>query len=107
MRMTSFSAPESRKASQKDFGNKERRGRIRYLSLDPVMYAHKLTSRIVRQAPANPESRTRELRNAGNIEASAGITYVAVVSAMIPAANPNMATKMKIFNLSPIKFTFG
>ena len=71
------------------------------------MYAQTLTRRIVRQAPANPDRRYRALRNAGNIDVSAGITYSAVTSAMTPAANPSMATKMKIFSLSVIKFTLG
>jgi len=65
-----------------------------------------LTSTTVRQAPAKPESRYPELRNAGNTDVSQGIAYVAAKSAIIPAKNPKIATKTKIFNLSPILFTF-
>jgi len=70
------------------------------------MYAQTLTSASVRKAPASPESRYLALRNAGKADASAGMTYVAVRSAMIPAKNPRIATNTKIFNLSLISFTF-
>jgi len=65
-----------------------------------------LTKSTVRKAPASPERKYLALRNAGNIAASAGITYVAVKSAMTPAMNPKSATKRKTFNLSLITFTF-
>lgn len=86
--------------------NKERRECDFYLSV-PVMYAQMLTKTSVRQAPASPESRYLALKNAGKTDASAGITYSAVRSAMIPAKNPSIATKTKIFNLSLIFSPFG
>ena len=58
LRMTSFSAPESKnRKSQLRFGNKERENEDCYLSDEPVMYAQALTKTSVRQAPANPETR--------------------------------------------------
>jgi hypothetical protein len=70
------------------------------------MYAQMPTSASVRHAPANPDRRILELMNAGRMVESAGIAYVAVRSAIIPARKPRIATKAKIFNLSPISFTF-
>jgi hypothetical protein len=70
------------------------------------MYAQMPTSASVRHAPANPDSKILELMNAGKTVASAGITYVAARSAIIPARKPRIATKAKILNLSPISFTF-
>jgi len=84
--------------------NKERRECDCYFSV-PVMYAQMLTKTTVKQAPANPESIYLALKNAGKTDASAGSTYSAVRSAMIPAKNPSIATKTKTFNLSPIFFT--
>jgi len=49
-----------------------------------------------------PDSSMLELRKAGRMAVSAGIAYVAAKSAIIPAKKPRIATKTKIFNLSPI-----
>ena len=71
------------------------------------MYAHTLTKTSVRQAPANPDRIYLALRNIGKNATRAGITYVAVTSAMTPAMNPMMATITKTFILSFNFFTFG
>lgn len=66
------------------------------------MYAQMLTRTSVRKAPASPES--MYLVNTpkdGSNATNAGITYVAVTSAMMPAKNPRSATKAKTLNLSP------
>ena len=78
-----------------------------YASVGEVMYAQTVTSRIVRKAPANPESTHSSKRLGKIMVVSQGMKYLAERLAMIPAMKPSSPNKANILILSPIVVTLS